>query len=177
MFSWFCHQEPSRSVFTTGVPLLCARCSGIYTGALFWFVGVLNFPINYKSLQKYPYIVFMIVLAVLTPTAFLLERIGLDGGNWLRYWFGIFTGIGLMGLCRLTYYFHVGKPRRRPSSNTYLIRLAFLCGACSLIAICISANNYTLAFVLPALACLGFIVFISNVALSVFRLFIGNHNA
>ena len=78
MFSWFCHQELSRSVFTASAPLLCARCSGIYTGAMFWFVGVLSFPNKQKFVQKYPYIVFLIILAALTPIEFLLEGIGLE---------------------------------------------------------------------------------------------------
>ena len=173
LFSWFCHQEPSRSVFTTSVPLLCARCSGIYTGALFWLVERLSIPSKGKSVQKYPYIVFMFILAALTPMEFLFEKMGFDGGNWFRYWFGILTGIGLMGLCRLPYYSHVGQSRRRPSN---LIRVVFLCGTCSLAAICIFANSLALSFVLPTFACLGFIVFVSNLALSIFRLFIGNRN-
>jgi uncharacterized membrane protein len=41
-FSPICHQRPERSFFAFGYPLaVCARCSGIYLGAL---VGILAYP-------------------------------------------------------------------------------------------------------------------------------------
>ncbi len=176
IFSWICHQEPSRSIFTTNTPLLCARCSGIYTGALFWLVGLWSLSGKHKSVLKIPYIAFMIVLVGLTPMEFLLEKVGLDGGNWFRYWLGILSGIGLMGLCHLQFYTTTGKPKEIPQNITYLVRMVFLCAICAFVTIYLYAENTATSLVLPALACIGFVVFVSNLAISIFRLFFSNRN-
>ncbi len=62
-FSYFfmdpvCHQLPGRSLFLAGLPLpVCARCTFIYLGALFFFAFAL-LPRDFKSWPRNYYLIF-----------------------------------------------------------------------------------------------------------------------
>lgn len=97
LFGAFCHRDPSRSLpFAAGTVLLCARCTGLYAGALagglsLWVRRRPGFPGSSKAAW------WALLLAIFaTP----LQAVGEAAGAWegspaLRMALGLLTGTAL----------------------------------------------------------------------------------
>lgn len=100
-----CHQIPARTIHIDGTPLpLCARCTGIYLGALMGIVGLF-------LLRRYHAVEFPPLWVLLTLVSFI-GIMGIDGinsfvalitgepilyepQNWLRLTTGTFHGLAM----------------------------------------------------------------------------------
>jgi uncharacterized membrane protein len=99
-----CHQIPARTIHIDGTPLpLCARCTGIYLGALMGLTGL-------TLLKRYRLTEFPPTLVLLTLVSFIAVM-GFDGinsyftllglphlyepQNWLRLTTGTFNGLAM----------------------------------------------------------------------------------
>jgi uncharacterized membrane protein len=100
-----CHQIPERTIHINGTPLpLCARCTGIYLGALMGLIG-LTLKKRYRSTELPPTLVLLTLLG-------FIGIMGFDGinsyltffpqaphlyepQNWLRLTTGTFNGLAM----------------------------------------------------------------------------------
>ncbi len=93
IYSQVCHQSPQRSFFLLGEKLgVCSRCTGIYTGALFFSLLSFKFrpPLRASSVG--------LLLSPLILGKFMEKLTGFSS-NWERFFTGLFPGILLgMGL-------------------------------------------------------------------------------
>jgi uncharacterized membrane protein len=87
-----CHQDPQRSfLWLWNPPLLCARCTGFYSGIIIGFAG-------YLFAKKVLKIRVMLALTCLAFTFVALNvaievMLEIDTGNAIRFLTGIFSGI------------------------------------------------------------------------------------
>jgi uncharacterized membrane protein len=59
IYSKFCHQEPSKSFYINGSKLMvCARCTGIYLGALFTLFVLLFINLKLKAVTEVKLLLF-----------------------------------------------------------------------------------------------------------------------
>jgi uncharacterized membrane protein len=97
-FSAACHQMPERSFHVEGFPLaVCARCSGLYAGALF---GVLAYPLV-RSLRRTdaPGRWWLLAAALPTSVDFALGVLGL----WENTHFSRFLTALVLGAASASY--------------------------------------------------------------------------
>lgn len=99
-----CHQIPDRTIHIAGTPLpLCARCTGIYLGALMGLVGM-SLLKRYRSTEFPPTLVLGLLVSFIAVMGFdgvnsyltLLNAPHLyEPQNWLRLTTGTFNGLAL----------------------------------------------------------------------------------
>ncbi len=99
-----CHQIPDRTIHIDGAPLpLCARCTGIYLGALMGLTG-LTLLKRYRSTEFPPTLVLLTLVSFIAVMGFdginsyfsLLRLPHLyEPQNWLRLTTGTFNGLAM----------------------------------------------------------------------------------
>jgi len=73
-----CHQDPARSFTVAGIPVpVCARCTGLYTGAVLGTLVALPWMFRRRSTLSFGAVRLVLVTCAI-PTAFL----------WLAEWLG-----------------------------------------------------------------------------------------
>lgn len=143
-----CHQIPHRTIHIDGTPLpLCARCTGIYLGALMGLTG-LTLAKRYRSTELPP------TLILLTLVAFI-AIMGFDGvnsylaffpqaphlyepQNWLRLTTGTLNGLSMSIIVFPVInasLWHPGLVKNRPVLRSFKELLPFLIGAAAIILI------------------------------------------
>lgn len=94
MYSHVCHQLPSKTIHVNGMPfMLCARCTGLYTGAFMMSLALLlslRTTGTLSRLMNFRHLIF-ISLPMLADT--ILYRLGLYGySKTLAFVTGILSG-------------------------------------------------------------------------------------
>ena len=99
-----CHQIPDRTIHIDGTPLpLCARCTGIYLGALMGLTGLALLK-RYRSTEFPPTLVLLTVVSFIAVMGFdginsYFTLLGLphlyEPQNWLRLTTGTFNGLAM----------------------------------------------------------------------------------
>jgi len=109
--SFVCHQEISKTLKISGLPLpVCARCSGIYSGILFSFLYVFFLKKHSKTINKkfiffFSFIIFLLLLNIAGAILKIWEP-----SNYSRLFFGLYgaTGIGFF-ISQIFSYFRFEK--------------------------------------------------------------------
>ena len=100
LFSFLCHRDPCRSyLMADNVVLLCARCTGVYFGALsgLMLLGVVRVCRLRRIRLPFAWIYVAGVLA--TPVEIVMEHLAPDtGSNDLRFASAFITGASLVVL-------------------------------------------------------------------------------
>jgi len=143
-----CHQIPHRTFHINGTPLpLCARCTGIYLGALMGLTGLMLMK-RYRSTELPP------TLILLTLVAFI-AIMGFDGvnsyltffpqvphlyepHNWLRLTTGTLNGLSMSVIVFPVInasLWHPSLVKARPVLGSFKELLPFLIGAVGIILI------------------------------------------
>ena len=95
MFNWFCHQIAERSLSVDWfVMIVCARCAGIYVGAL---LGLVIWGFSRKT--ESPFVGLLCACVGMFPLLVdgVLQLSGVwESVNWLRFLTGLFCGSLLM---------------------------------------------------------------------------------
>ena len=100
-----CHQLPARTFDIDGVPLpLCARCTGIYLGALLGLVGLtVSGRYRYVALPSAPILIFLVGFIAIMGIDGVNSYLSFFPGapqlytpqNWLRLTTGTFHGLAM----------------------------------------------------------------------------------
>ncbi len=114
----------------------------------------------------------LVVMAFLTPVEVGAETMGLLGGNHLRFWLGVVTGIGIVGLCYL-------RPIRStdvPTNDIQIIGTSF--GAAVLVSLSLLPpvsflGQWLSSRVFVVTSEVGFIAFGASLLLCAFRVISG----
>jgi uncharacterized membrane protein len=149
-----CHQIPARTLHIDGYPLpLCARCTGIYLGALLGIGGL--------QLLKRRYAVDLPPTAILATLVAFILIMGFDGANsylsffpklphlyepqnWLRLTTGVLHG---MAISIIVYpvvnggLWHTGYLRQEPVIRSFKQLFPFLLGAAAVILLTLAATH------------------------------------
>ena len=97
IYSIVCHQADSKSFFVSGHKLeVCARCTGIYAGALFFAVTALFFP-KFKPRSNRPLYIGMAIMAA----DIILYSAGIYSYS---KWIALITGL-ILGSVSILYIF------------------------------------------------------------------------
>ncbi len=100
--SLVCHQHPERCFIIVGRLLpLCARCSGIYAGFMFFFLflWITAARKRFVDYDRRIYICSGIILALFLTEGFLSFIHAVDAGNNTRFLSGLFGGASLGIFC------------------------------------------------------------------------------
>lgn len=179
-----CHQLPARTFHLDGHPLpLCARCTGIYLGALTAFVTIFLF-----KRQRAIYLPPPVVLFPLICFTFIL---GIDGinsyitffpnaphlyepQNWLRLTTGAFHGVTMMLILYPVVSESLWEPgygHAEPVVGNLKEFLFFLIGPLVVIGVVLKAQGTILLYVLTVLSSGGVVLMLSMIN-TVFALFL-----
>jgi uncharacterized membrane protein len=170
-----CHQIPDRSFQLDGQPLpLCARCTGIYLGALLGLVGM-SLMKRYHSVELPPARVLITLLA-------FMGLMGIDGvnsyltffpkvphlyepQNWLRLTTGTLHGLAMSALVYPVMngaLWHANIAKNEPVIKNFKELLFFLTGAAAIILIVLWQQPFLL-YPLAFLSTLGVLLMLGIV--------------
>ncbi|MBE7471927.1 MAG: DUF2085 domain-containing protein [Anaerolineales bacterium] len=170
-----CHQIPARSFHLAGQPLpLCARCTGIYLGALLGIVGMILLR-RYHSVEFPPP---ALLVTLLTFTGLM----GIDGvnsylsffpklphlyepQNWLRLTTGSLHGLTMSALVFPIMnggFWHASRAKMEPVIKNFRELLLFLGGIMGIILIVLWEQPFLL-YPLALLSTLGVLLMLSIV--------------
>lgn len=105
-FSFICHQNPDRSFHITGHSLaVCARCTGIYIGAL---IGIFAFPFSVGRLNDYsPWKAWLLFALGLNLMEFILSSLNLVSSLIFRAGAGMTLGLWTAFCALFAIYNHI----------------------------------------------------------------------
>jgi uncharacterized membrane protein len=170
-----CHQIPARSFHLAGQPLpLCARCTGIYLGALLGIVGM-TLMRRYHSVELPPAAILITLLA-------FTGLMGIDGvnsylsffpglpylyepQNWLRLTTGALHGLAMSALVFPVMnggFWHPGRVKAEPVIKNFKELLLFLIGVSGIILIVLWEQPFLL-YPLALLSTLGVLLMLGIV--------------
>lgn len=170
-----CHQIPARSIHVAGQPLpLCARCTGIYLGALMAMVGMV-LRRRYHSSEFPPQAILLILMA-------FIGLMGIDGinsyltffpglphlyepQNWLRLTTGALHGVAISTLiCPIMNggFWHPSLLKNEPTIKN-LKELLFFLGGAALIILLVLWQQPFLLYPIAILSTLGALLLLSIV--------------
>lgn len=99
IFKYLCHQRPDRSFFIRGHQLpLCARCTGLVCGTIFFCIYSFLVPIFYS--------VNLLIFSIIIQLPYILDGttqyFGLrESNNMLRFITGFIGAVGLIIMARI----------------------------------------------------------------------------
>jgi hypothetical protein len=147
------------------------------TSERFFFVLALACVKRSLRLAVKPFeIALLLLMAIVTPLEVIGEMFGLESGNRFRFWLGVTTGVGIVGLC----YMMPSQIKERSAGGLNVIGIAAGLGVLS---VCLLSTDTFFAsafsrglFLLSSE--IGFFVFIASVVISASRVAVarlGNH--
>jgi uncharacterized membrane protein len=169
-----CHQIPARTIHIDGTPLpLCARCTGIYLGALMGLTG-LTLLKRYRFSELPPTRLLLVLVAFIAIMGFdginsyfaLLRLPHLyEPQNWLRVTTGTFNGLAMSVIVFPVLggsLWHASLTKRKPILNSFKELAPFLAGAGLLILIVLWQQPFLL-YPLSILSTLGVVLMLGMV--------------
>ncbi len=169
-----CHQIPARTIHVAGTPLpLCARCTGIYLGALMGLAG-LTLLKRYRFSELPPTRVLLVLVAFIAIMGFdginsyftLLRLPHLyEPQNWLRVTTGTFNGLAMSIIVVPVLgssLWHANLITRKPVLNSFKELAPFLAAGVAVILVVMWQQPFLL-YPLTILSTLGVVLMLGLV--------------